>query len=389
MNGLRRAAYFHSWPLGNEPGPGDGVRKKIGAHVRAWTRAGVPTKLFVCARADCDRVWASEIGAENVHIEIARNRRDRLSALRRLASAVRAWDPSFLYLRQEDWLPPLEGLVRSVPSIMELNGDDLAEARAAPIHYRLYRRLTRSRLQDAVVGFVAVSSEFARSRSLVPHGKPVVVIANGINLADFPTLPVTNNAKEAKEAPIRFAFLGAELGAQWHGVPKIIELARRRPEWVFELIGPTRASLGDCPPNVHAHGVLDRAAYEPILARCDVGFGTLAAHTKGLFEASPLKVREYLAYGLPVITGVSDTDFPERVPFLLVLPNEERNVEANVDRIESFARSWKGRRVAREEIMHIDANEKNVRRLAFISSTLSSLPSTGRRGLLDRARRRH
>ena len=39
-----------------------------------------------------------------------------------------------------------------------------------------------------------------------------------------------------------------------------------------------------------------------------IGVGTLALQRKGIFEASPLKVREYLSYGLPVLYNYFDSD---------------------------------------------------------------------------------
>jgi hypothetical protein len=87
-------------------------------------------------------------------------------------------------------------------------------------------------------------------------------------------------------------------------------------------------------------------------------------------EACPLKVREYLAYGLPVIIGCKDTDFTESAPFILRLPNSEDNIETSLSAIESFVSKWKGKRVPREAIAHLDLEVKESQRVKFFEDVL-------------------
>ncbi len=138
---------------------------------------------------------------------------------------------------------------------------------------------------------------------------------------------------------------------------------------------------GPVPPNVMLHPLLPRKCYEPLLARADVALGSLAMDRAKLAEASPLKVREYLAYGLPVILGFEDTDFRATEPwFLLRLPNTEDNVVSNVERIRSYVASVRGRRVMREEVAPAnDAQAKERRRLAFLAECVKRQPPARRR----------
>jgi hypothetical protein len=84
-------------------------------------------------------------------------------------------------------------------------------------------------------------------------------------------------------------------------------------------------------------------------------------------EASPLKVREALAYGLPVILAYQDTDFLDaRVDFLLQIPNTEENVYENATAIRAFAYAMQGHRVDRDFIQpRIDQSIKEKARLDF------------------------
>jgi glycosyltransferase involved in cell wall biosynthesis len=148
-------------------------------------------------------------------------------------------------------------------------------------------------------------------------------------------------------------FLGAP-GLAWAGVDKLARLAAATPDWQFDAIGPGPDEIVDPPPNLRLHGLMNRDAYQPLLAAADVAIGPLALHRKGLSEASALKVAEYLACGLPVVIANRETAFPEGEPFLLRIPNTEDNVETARDAIRGFVDAWSGRRVARADIAAID-----------------------------------
>jgi len=52
---------------------------------------------------------------------------------------------------------------------------------------------------------------------------------------------------------------------------------------------------------------------------CSVGLSCFAFERKGLTQGSTLKVREYLACGLPAALGHHDPAFPEAFPYVLEL----------------------------------------------------------------------
>jgi hypothetical protein len=121
---------------------------------------------------------------------------------------------------------------------------------------------------------------------------------------------------------------------------------------------------------MRVHPPLSRKEFEPLLARADAAIGTLALHRKAMQEACPLKVREYLAHGLPVVIAYEDTDFVgEDTWFLLRLPNEESNVDHHAADVRAFVERVRGRRVARSEVDgRIGSEAKERRRLAFLRS---------------------
>ncbi|WP_138494502.1 glycosyltransferase [Paenibacillus pinistramenti] len=127
------------------------------------------------------------------------------------------------------------------------------------------------------------------------------------------------------------------------------------------------AQGGELPPNLFFHGKLTRSGYQTLLDQADAAIGTLALYRKDMKEASPLKVREYLANGLPVIIGYEETDFPEEVPFLLRLPAERNNICPHLQEITRFVEAWQGRRIAAGEAARLDTGRKEAERLRFMA----------------------
>jgi glycosyltransferase involved in cell wall biosynthesis len=157
-------------------------------------------------------------------------------------------------------------------------------------------------------------------------------------------------------------------------------LADALPEFDFDVVGTQERPSRPTPPNVRFHGFCERPEYEAILAASDVALGTLALHRKGMSEAAPLKVREYLLRGIPVIIGYTDPDLEDNPWFVLQLPNTEDNVRDAVSEIRDFVLSVAGRRVGREEVgSRIDALVKERERLDFLEDVAGAgfLPDEG------------
>jgi len=338
-----------------------GVLPKIAGQIEQWRAAGHEVRLFVATRDD-DDPWTERVGQVAIHRyagPIA-----RLRAMTRLVEGVRTYRPALVYLRWDLFYPPMLGFPRRAPLVVEVNTDDVAEAalgsRLRPIYNRWTRRLILGRAQ----ALVFVSSELS--------GKPTFrgfrgihrVITNGIDLAAYPSLP-------AVEGPApRLAFIGTA-GQPWHGIDKLVALAGRRPAWRFDIMGmDAEAGLPGVAPeaiprNVTWHGAVDRAGVLDVLAGADVGVGTLALHRKSMDEACPLKVREYLAVGLPILYGYRDPDADDLGPYSLRIGNTETNVIDASDAIDAFVMRSRGIRVPRSAVGHIDVAVKEGQRLAL------------------------
>jgi len=84
----------------------------------------------------------------------------------------------------------------------------------------------------------------------------------------------------------------------------------------------------------------------------------------------PFKDKRVLAFGIPTIIAYCDTDFPDEKPFLLQLPNSEENIANNTNLIRRFVEQWKGKRIDRKEIIHLDVYYKARRQINFFTDVL-------------------
>lgn len=355
-----KIAYLLHW----NAGPESGVFKKVLAQSRYWLDAGCRVGIFLLSGRQSEVTGAINVSDRPLFIRTYGGFRERFRRIGELVRDVADWAPDLVYHRYDLYYPAIEWLARHYPLVLEVNTDDLAEYHLGPRHRALYNRFTRGRLLRKALGTVYVTGELARMSHFSRYHRDCAVIPNGISLDAFSSLPVPNNDAA------RLVFIGTP-GQPWHGVDKILDLARCQPNWNFDLVGPSAADL-DCPSsNVVVHGPLDRQGHREVLQSADVAVGTLALHRIGMDEACPLKVREYLAHGLPSIIGYQDTDFPRSVPFLLQLPNTASNVSEHVEPIRTFVEQWKGQRIARGQIRHIDAGHKEEQRIAFFQDVLN------------------
>lgn len=346
-----KIAYVLHWNMFRN----DGVVRKMNTQIRLW-QPSVDVRVFALSPPGPD---GAPMPPQTTVFPF-RSMFQRLRAMRALVRAVNAWKPDAIYYRYDPPYPPLVQLFDRLPTVVEINTDDVKEFGLGSRLRHYYNLLTRGAVFSRARGIVSVTRELTRNPIIARFGKPCLVVANGIDTADFRELP------PAQAARPRLAFIGSAK-VPWHGVDKIVAFARQAPELDFDLIGENLVDPGTIPSNVRVHGYLPRSAYEPILAAADVGLGALALHRVSIGEACSLKVREYLAYGLPVILGCPDTDFPGGADYLLELPNCDENVSAGIDAIRQFVAKMKGRRVPRADaVPRIDARIKEQQRLAFI-----------------------
>jgi len=342
-----------------------GVGRKIRSQIQFWQMRDQDVRLFVLS--------PDEISEENCSVfqyrastnlpvlrDLSRTI-SRSTALLKLVDGVRNFRPDLIYMRFGRYIYPFHRLYKIAPIILELNTDDINEDRHLGWLLYWFNRLTRGLVFKNASGLIAVSQEIAELPANKMYGKPVRVIANGIDLEQYPPLPPPNN-----DRPV-ITLVGSP-GMIWHGVDKLIRLAEKCSDLKINIVGYQAPGNTECvPSNIQFHGFLDRAGVKEVLMKTDVACGSLALHRNDMREASSLKVREAVAYGIPILLGSIDTDLSNLgSEYFLQIPNCENNVDENAEKIRSFAYRMMGKRLNRDAVAsHIDQRYKEENRLAF------------------------
>lgn len=203
------------------------------------------------------------------------------------------------------------------------------------------------------VGLVAVTGdilEYHRDRTRL-NNVPGIVIPNGIDLRRF------SMVDDNRQGTIKLLFIASTFFS-WHGLALLLKSLAdypRRRSIELHLVGNVQkadvqfireSGLEDC---VHLHGSLDLSQLRHSLSQADVGIASFGLGDTGLVEACTLKVREYLAAGVPVYSGHRDVAFPAGSTFYRV-------GAPDIGAIVEFA--CRMRRFKRSEIRH--ATEKAI-----------------------------
>ncbi len=353
-----RIAYFAHLNDGQD----SGVVAKIAAQVDHWRKAGHQVTLFLATQDD-DVSWRTPLGT--VVLGRYRDPLSRLRAMSGLVTAIRSFEPDLVYQRWDLFYPPMLRLPSRVPLVVEINTNDIQEYALGSRLRSAYNRLTRGILMGRAAALVFASGfELARRPQFTRFKARKVLVANGIELAAYPSLPATS------VGPPRLVFIGTG-DAPWHGIDKVVTLARLRPNWMIEVVGK-EAPKGDGPSNITWHGRLGRVGVLEVMQRADVGIGALALHRNHMEESCTLKMREYLAVGLPVVYGCHDPDADDLGDYVLRIANTETSVVDEIDRIDEFVIRARGVRIPRATVAHIDSGVKEQARLALFEDIARS-----------------
>jgi glycosyltransferase involved in cell wall biosynthesis len=168
--------------------------------------------------------------------------------------------------------------------------------------------------------------------------------------------------------------------ADWVDLEMIGRLARDRPQWTFAMIGKidTDVSAVSGLPNVRLLGRKEYAQLPDYARAFDAAI--LPFRVNALTVASnPLKLREYLAAGLPVVS----TDIPEarRLDDHLRVASDYASFLDGLD--EAVEREPDGARIARSNMMNSESWDAKVAEISRIVGT--TLPRSDPRASRVRA----
>jgi glycosyltransferase involved in cell wall biosynthesis len=147
---------------------------------------------------------------------------------------------------------------------------------------------------------LVASSELLRGRLAAQADRPVALVPNAVDLRLFdPAIP-RERPRDVRAGHPTVLYVGA-LWGEWVDVGLIAAVARAVPRAVVHLLGPTGGRSIPRLPNLHVLGPRPREAVPAYLACADVAI--LPFLGSALADAvSPLKLFEYLAMGVPVVS---------------------------------------------------------------------------------------
>jgi glycosyltransferase involved in cell wall biosynthesis len=188
-------------------------------------------------------------------------------------------------------------------------------------------------------GHVAVTREIIDYELMRIHpfqsNKPTYHYPNGFNFCHAQT----NDRRCAKIPELIYV---ASNFAPWHGLDLLLSSINKSTEkFILHLVGPKSNELINLTKHdirVRLHGVLSADELEDLLGQIWCGLSSFALWRKGLNEASTLKVREYLAMGVPVYSGHYDAAFPREFPYYVQGPPDINLIIEYSKKIRSSAR---------------------------------------------------
>ncbi|RFS17236.1 glycosyltransferase family 4 protein [Emticicia sp. C21] len=357
----------------------NGIYKKIISQIDAWKDKGVDVIVY-CITSSKDS--KNDFGVSRIYHYDSKNIIGRLfqyiQIYKKIYTDLLLDNPDLIYWRFEPVKPGLIRIIRKFKTVVEINTDILSEYKYSSlksvknfIRYLLFKRFNIAFKE--IKGFVAVTHEIARRlKEFYPFISSIAVVPNSIDLRKFTTLENENQDK----TPV-LTFLGSP-GYDWHGVDELVKFGKDLNGQIkINIIGYEAMPEIEHYENIIFHGFLDKNNYINILKKTDIAIGVLSLYRKEMDEACPLKVREYLAYGIPMIQSHKETIFLHKEnkgpDWCLLLPNEENSLINNKELVMDFILKNKGKRYRDESVLRkIDSNCVEDERLAFFFKVLEN-----------------
>jgi glycosyltransferase involved in cell wall biosynthesis len=181
-----------------------------------------------------------------------------------------------------------------------------------------------------VHGLISVTREIGEKeekRALVFKPLKKILYPNGILYNDS-----VMHVADTRGGSIPELLFIASSFAPWHGLDLLLKsMKNSKSDFVLHLVGNVPAEFSEAikDERIVQHGLVDPAKIRELTTSAWVGLSSFAHFRLHMKQASTLKVREYLAYGLPVYATYEES-FPADFPYF-------RNGDCNIDDIIQYA----------------------------------------------------
>lgn len=330
--------YLSTWDFTNEES--DGVCKKIKAQISVFEKKGYLVD-FVYLKDG--KVVFREDGAENII--------GRLGTIKKTHSYMQMYKT--LKSRKYEWVYNRYGMMdtfyyRVLKRLNKNGAKILIEIPTYPydgekpegLLYKLFfawDECYRGRLKDVADRMITYSKD------RVIFDIPAIQIVNGIDLSRVKMAEAAQKPEDAIHL-MMVAYM-----QPYHGYERLLKglgkyyenSGKRNIQCHFVGDGPEKAMYEKLTVQyglleyVTFHGTLGGEDLDKVFNMCDIGVCSLGGYKKGLFLTSELKSREFLAKGLPIITGVDiDVLINADMPYYLQFSNDASDI--NIEEIVRF-----------------------------------------------------
>lgn len=281
------------------------------------SRLDLPVGLTYCP--------ADAQGMSLFKVALSVSRKSRALALRE--------KPDIVYLREFplDWLFMTRRLASArIPYVTEINTMVLHQSRAKGkllkgLVYTFSERYTLA----SSLAWLPVTEEIARwARRVAGVSRPYIIAGNGVD--PDPVSPVRSREEVRRSHGVddrTKVLIMAGVCFPWHGADRAVDLLAWLDAKVrLWLVGPAgEAQTREIESVAAARGLAERVRVFPRMPRervlelaqaADVGLGSLAFDRAAVSQAQPVKTRQYLALGLPVLINFKDPRLADELPFV-------------------------------------------------------------------------
>ena len=369
----------------------DGVASKVVSQLKAWQNLGHEIKLLcVVPKLLVHENPLSKLGSHAeffVEGKVFGASSGLISGWfkpdqtqRSILASLSAFSPDIVYYRNTAYSSTIHSINKQYKTVCEVNTKELSEYKhqifnSLKYFFRFAHFLAFHRYSFTNVnGVVGVTYEIIQEIQQRGYKGKMAVIPNSVDISRFSKWKQSTNTK--RKIP-KLVFIGTP-GMAWHGVDRIVKIAEMTVDQLeFHIIGYGEKDFPSFPKNIKFYGVLPYHKTADIISSCDIGLGTMALYRKEMEEACPLKVRECLAYGLPMILGYNDTAFiPKETPataeypdFILRIPNHSNDLKGDAKKVLQFSNKFFGKTISVEEVApFIDVEFIEKRRLDFLQT---------------------
>ncbi|MCP5064619.1 MAG: glycosyltransferase family 4 protein [Ignavibacteriae bacterium] len=222
-------------------------------------------------------------------------------------------------------------------------------------------------------GYICVFLEFINAKLSLNHVPAIISVTKEIadyqlsraknNLQKVPRLIYPNGYLHQKDDSIKLnldtskynIIFVAERFISWHGLDLLVKSVISQPD----LIHFTIHLVGSIPEDIKKtlsfderfviHGMKKRKHIVSLYNSCDLGLSSFALYRKNMKSACTLKVREYLAHGLPVYCNYHDSGFPDNFPYI---KQNKADIKIILDYCKK-SRSFNRQNIINESLMYM------------------------------------